>query len=503
MAVQDTEQGFEFIINLAMRCRDCIEGEDAVKAKTTEYLPGLSGSDNDKDVRDAYAGYLQRAMYYNTVGRTKNFLKGLVIRNPEHPAVPPGMEFFMDDVTSTGMNFYNFYTFVLDEILASGWGGILVDFDQVPEEIRTRKEASENGYRCKIQWYPTESIFNTEINIRLYQVETSVEKEFDVVEKERILVLDLDPEGYYRQRKYQRYEGSRNSSKEEWVQYGEDRYPELNGKRMQFIPFYPCGADSNSFERNKPPLLDLANVSLHHYGVYADYRNGVHFTGFPQLYVAGHKDDKTNLRMGSGVAWEFEDPTASVKYAEFTGKGLEHPEKLLDRLEGMMAKLGARMLMTEKKTAESADKVKQDSSSESSLLAGIANNISDCLSKALNMAKEFLDLPGEKIVVNLNTDYDSTPIDPSLLIALMKGVQANLISHETLLYNLEKGEILSPEVSVKEELNKLLKIKKEMDSMDSMDDSNPLSERNKQGLKDPSDEARDLTREKTDYDFKA
>jgi hypothetical protein len=512
MAVQDPSSDYLLNIDRVTRCRDCILGEEELKrgSNARKYLPGFSGSSNDKDIKDAYLGYLFRAAYFNTVARTKGFLKGLVTRIPAIPKVPDSMKPFMKNVTGDGVNFYNFSTHVLDEVLSTGWGAILVEYDNIKEDIITQKDAKKSGYRSKMKWYPMESIFNTETSIRLYTVEITEVDEFTVVEKEIILVLDIDDEGFYRRRKYQLDENKskkkNKKSNKVWIQFGKTVYPIMNGKKMTFIPFFPCGAEANSMEVEKPPLVDLADVSLHHYGVYADYRNGIHFTGFPQLYIAGHKDDKTKLVMGSGVAWEFEDSTASVKYAEFTGSGLEHPEKLLDRLENYMGKLGARMLMVEKRAAESADKVRQDTSSESSLLAGIANNVSSALSQALNVVKEWSDYSGDEITVELNTDYDSVKIDPALLIAMMKGIQGGFITLETFVHNMKKGEILSPDRSIEEEIKELLKIRKEMEKKmkkaDEDVEDDPLSERNKSDLKNPSEELRDNIRKKTNFKLK-
>ena len=493
MAVQDPNSDYKKHLGGAIKCRDCVAGEEVIHSKGREYLPGLAGSDRDKDVRSAYADYLKRALYYNTVGRTLLFLKGLAERNPAITKFPEDLPYAEEDITGNGESFTDFQSTVLQDTLIVGYGGILVDYDKVPEGVQTREEARKSGLRARMTWYPMESVFNTDYGIRLFESETVEKSEFDIVDEDRIKVLDLDEEGDYRQRMY------KPGDKGEWVQYGEVVYPMMNGKRMRSIPFYPCGANVNTLKINKPPLLDLAEVSLHHYGVYADYRNGIHFTGFPQLYIAGHADNG-KLMMGSGVAWTFEEATATVKYAEFTGKGLDHPEKLLDRLEAFSAKLGARMLMTEKKTAESADKVKQDSSSESSLLAGIANNVSSALTKALKTMFDFEGVNSSDVLVELNTDYDASNIEPSLLVALMKGVQSNLITHETFLYNLKRGEILSHDTEIDDEMKILNKLKKEAVDKEEAD-AKALSERNAAGLKDPDDELRDDTRSKTDYDM--
>lgn len=495
MPVESTSVEYDLMLPLQEKCRDCIEGEHRLHELGTKYLPGLSGQSTDREITDAYQSYKQRAFYYNTVGRSKEFFRGLILRVAPSIEYPSQMEDLVDDLTGQGINFFNFCSYVVDEIISVGWGGILVDYDDVPEDVVTRAEAQKYGYRSKLKFYPAESIINTDRNIRLLEEKEVWIDEFTKITQQQIKVLDLDEDGFYRQRVFVMNEKG---------EYFLDSvyYPSMADGYLRYIPFFPCGSDSNSFKISKPPLLDLAEASLHHYNVYADYRNGVHFTGFPQLYVTGHKSSGSKLRMGSGVAWELEEPNATVKYAEFSGSGLAYPEKLLDRLENIMSKLGARMLMVEKRAAESADKVKHDSAAESSVLAHIALNCADAISRSLNVMKDFEGVDGDDIKVELNTDYQVSEMNPATIVALMKGVQAGWVSHQTFLYNLKKGELFEPNVTVEEEIKRLEKEREKLDAMNEQLDLksfNPLSERNPLGFKDPKDDIRDTVREKTDY----
>lgn len=535
MAVQDPSELYLKMHSLQKKCRDCIDGQQTIHDAGTLYLQRLEGDESDNDVKNAYNSYKGRALFYNTVGRTKTFFKGLILRIPPKIIFELDNEdiedkkdkknilektissiknrknknrdsnkikYLKDDVTGTGINFWNFCSLVINEILSVGWGAVFVDYDKVPEELKTKAETDNKGLRAKLKFYPAESILGTEKTIRLLEEEDIWIDEFTKTIRKQVRVLDLDEKGFYRQRVY--VEPLENDKDDMWIQVGDSYYPTIGGKKMKYIPFYPCGADINSMDISKPPLIDLADVSIQHYGVYADYRNGIHFTGFPQLYTSGHASKGSKLRMGSGLAWQFEEPNASAKYAEFNGRGLDHPERLLKRLEDYMSKLGARMLTTEKQAAESEGKVKHDSASESSVLANIALNCADAITSGMNVLIKWEGIPVNDIVVELNTDYQVSTINPSLVIALMKAVQANYMTKETFLYNMKKGELIPNDRSIQDELKEINKVEEKVRLMllkgTGNNDDNPLSERNKSGLKDPSDELRDVTRSKTDYD---
>src|SRR5206468_661127 len=124
-----------------------------------------------------------------------------------------------------------------------------------------------------------------------------------------------------------------------------------------FIPFTFVGATSLSPNVDKPPLLDLVEVNLSHYRSSADLEHGRHYTALPTPWVSGMRPD-SNLRIGAGVAWVLEDPTAKAGMLEFTGQGLQALEKALESKEKQMAVLGARLLEMQPRLQETAEAVR-------------------------------------------------------------------------------------------------------------------------------------------------
>ena len=75
-------------------------------------------------------------------------------------------------------------------------------------------------------------------------------------------------------------------------------------------------------EIEKPPLLDLVDVNLHHWRLSCDYNHGLHYTGLPTAIAAGFPKSNDGYRIGAGAAWWSEEPNAKAYYLEFTGEGL-------------------------------------------------------------------------------------------------------------------------------------------------------------------------------------
>jgi len=91
MAVQDPSDLYLRRQSLQKICRDCIEEQQTIHDAGVLYLPRLEGDESDNDVNNTYDSYKQRALFYNVVGRTKTFFKGLILR------IPPKIIFELDD----------------------------------------------------------------------------------------------------------------------------------------------------------------------------------------------------------------------------------------------------------------------------------------------------------------------------------------------------------------------------------------------------------------------
>lgn len=438
-------------------CRDCVAGQKAIHAAGERYLPKLTDQ-TDSD----YQAYKTRAQFFNATWRTISALSGMIFRRPPVIDVAPSVEPYLDDVTMSGISFHILAQRATLEVLTTGRLGVLVDYPQQSVEGMTLADAQKLNLRPSMNTYPAESIINwkttwsrnrTVLSMVVLTESAALEpdNEFEHKTETRYRVLDLF-NNQYRVRVF------RINDKKEDEQVGKDLFPLMNGKPLDFIPFYFIGVDDMTPEIDDPPLNDLVDLNLDHYRLDADYKHGLHFTGLPTPVVAGYTRENENekLYVGSSSAWVFSDPRAKATYLEYTGQGLSAIQAAKASDEQNMAILGARLLSSEKKAVETAQTAQIHRAGESSILSAISSTISIGLTMALNTFCEWAGSPGKWSVV-LNDEFMPPEVTPQELAEWLKGWQMGApgFSDQGLFDILQKREVVMPGVTLKEEQERI------------------------------------------------
>jgi hypothetical protein len=178
--------------------------------------------------------------------------------------------------------------------------------------------------------------------------------------------------------------------------------------------------------------------------------HGAHFTALPTPYCFGVSDDDAPDTVGPENLWHSSDKDVVVGMLEFEGAGLNSLEKRLEVKESEMAALGARMLAPDKKMAETAETATIHRYGEISVLSSLAQAVSLGLTRALEIARDWMGLSGD-VDVQLNRDFLPTPMNPQMLLALFQMVQGGRISQQVFFENLQRGEIIDSERTFEEE----------------------------------------------------
>ena len=438
-------------------CRDCVAGQKAIHAAGERYLPKLTDQ-TDSD----YQAYKTRAQFFNATWRTISALSGMIFRRPPVIDVAPSVEPYLDDVTMSGISFHILAQRATLEVLTTGRLGVLVDYPQQSVEGMTLADAQKLNLRPSMNTYPAESIINwkttwsrnrTVLSMVVLTESAALEpdNEFEHKTETRYRVLDLF-NNQYRVRVF------RINDKKEDEQVGKDLFPLMNGKPLDFIPFYFIGVDDTTPEIDDPPLNDLVDLNLDHYRLDADYKHGLHFTGLPTPVVAGYTRENENekLYVGSSSAWVFPNENAKATYLEYTGQGLSAIQAAKASDEQNMAILGARLLSSEKKAVETAQTAQIHRAGESSILSAISSTISIGLTMALNTFCEWAGSPGKWSVV-LNDEFMPPEVTPQELAEWLKGWQMGApgFSDQGLFDILQKREVVMPGVTLKEEQERI------------------------------------------------
>jgi hypothetical protein len=150
--------------------------------------------------------------------------------------------------------------------------------------------------------------------------------------------------------------------------------------------------------------------------------------------------EQQDLVIGSSTAWVISGVNASeveIGMLEFTGQGLKALETAMNEKESQMARLGARLLEDQKQAVESFETHKIKSAGEQSILAAVANGVSEGMNEALEWMTVWDATLGEMTMI-LNTDYVKAVMEPTMLTALVGALQGGRISFKTFFFNLQQ-----------------------------------------------------------------
>ena len=444
MPVNSTHPQYDAALNRWQRCRDCYEGEDAVKSRGTEYLPKPGGL-TDKEYKD----YSQRALFYECVGRTIDGFVGAIARKPPVIEASEKLNDVIGDITLDGLSVEELIKQLCTEIILQGRGALLGDYD-------------EKTQRAYLRLYPAEAITNWSegsvvVNETVYEPDAEdAFKQNSITQYRHLTVVG----GIYTVTIWRKIKNK--DGLDEWAVY-DTRVPTIKGKTFSEIPWFwltPLGKTSRI---ERPPMLGLVSVSLSHFRNSADLEHGLHYTGLPTLCVAGDGfDADAKISVGSLSAIITSDSTAKVWYAEVKGdfKGLENT---MQGKEAKMAVLGASVFADEKKGVESEATARIRQSGQTSLLSGVVTAVEETLTAALQCVADWMGAAG-KVSVTLNREFVDTKMDGPTLVGLVAAFQSGALTIEQFLYNLQQGDLLAPDTDIEEEAVAVAAAKKVADA---------------------------------------
>lgn len=449
MSVKTLHPDYIAIASEWKKCRDVASGEKAIHDAGVEYLPKLA-----QETEDNYQLRLGMTPFFNATWRTIAGLRGMLFRKPPVVKAQANILKELDNIDLSGTSMDDLAQEVVEEALTVGRVGLLVDYPQVEDAgFITKADVISRGLRATIVLYKSEAIINwkTHNNNGAKQLTMVVLKEkaalsgkteFDHASENRYRVLDII-NGVYRQRLFR----VNDKDQDELIS---ESFPLMNNQHMTFIPFVFIGVDKIGVDVDEPPLIDLVNTNLKHYGQATSYERGCFFSGLPTMFISGHESDNNNpIYIGGSVANALPNPSAKAYYVEVAGNFAALRTNLEDK-KREMAVLGARMLEEQKLGVEAAEAIARRQNGEESFLSAIAQTVSKGLTQAINWFAMWQNADGEN-KYDINRDFVPTKMDAQTLTALVGAWQMGAFSKETLFNNLKNGEIIDDSVTFEEE----------------------------------------------------
>lgn len=424
--------------------RDCIDGEDAVKARRTKYLPRPNPDDTSKENDARYSEYLTRAVFYNVTCRTLDGLVGQVFLRPPAVELPDQLEGLKVDVDGVGVGLDQQAKRTLRGVLSYGRMGLFIDYPAT--DTPTSREDQDRGFiRPTITLYEPWQIINWRtitvgarklLSLVVLQEEiTEPLDDFEdtVVKQWRVLRL---VNGQYHVELYKEANGTFGKVSE-FVPRG------ANSQPLDTIPFLMVGAVNNDDTLDKPPIYDLASLNIAHYRNSADYEEACFIVGQPTICLAGLTASwvkevlQGKVHIGSRAAIPL-PAGGSANMLQAAPNTL--PFEAMEAKERQMVALGAKLVETSE-VQRTLGEAELEEASETSILTTAADNVSRAYTDALRWCGQFSGTEVESILYTLNTDFPAARMTPEDRRQLVSEWQSGALAFSEMRSALRKAGI--------------------------------------------------------------
>ena len=216
------------------------------------------------------------------------------------------------------------------------------------------------------------------------------------------------------------------------------------------IPFSVAYSNRMGVLESLPPLADIAELNLQHYQVQSDLSNQLHISAVPMLALFGFPAAAEEISAGPGEAMALPEGS-DARYIEPAGNSYEAQFKQLDRIAEQINALGLASILGSKLSAETAEAKRIDRSQGDSTMMVVAQQMQDLIDNCLRFHAEYMQerTAGSSLV---NRDFMRIRLDPQEIQALLQLYTAGTITQETLLLQLEAGEVLGDDFDVEQEI---------------------------------------------------
>jgi hypothetical protein len=379
--------------------------------------------------QDQYYHRVEKAIYTNYTGRTREGLKGAIFRLPPRIELPPDMEFILENADGAGQSLTQVSKLAADEVMETGRFGLLADYPMVDEDL-TVEQVRRMKLQPHIATYTAESIINWHVHVLngRRQLGMLVLKEnspvhydeftWDYVDRYRVLRLN-DSQQYTQQL----YDENGDAITEEIVIRG------ASGQPFDYIPFHFIGSRDNLPDIDEPILYDIARVNIGHFRNSADQENNLSVHGGGTLVVSTDMSPEAfqsanpgGITVGenAGLILSEGGKAELLQLGPASAIGTEMTHK-----EQMMVQIGAKIITkTGQRTAEEA---RIQATSENSMLDTMVGNIDEAFTAVLYDCRAFISPTDAEIVFSLNNDFYADTISPQEIMAMIQGSDAGVM----------------------------------------------------------------------------
>jgi len=455
-----------------VRIRDCVLGEDAIKAKTEVYLPrpkGMSGI-----YADAYDAYLERAHFSLVTSYALSGALGVVISKLPEFNVPSELEYILKDATKDGRPIQQLFLDIIIEIFQTGRVPLLVDVAEDKNEFRFVQYKAEDFINWKT------SILKSEKSLTLGVLKEQIPDSDDIFShsvQDIYRVLSLDENGNYVSRVF--------GDKEEYVDMR--TAPLFLGDPCEEIPLIVAGSISNSFDIQPIPLIAVANCAIQIYRKEADLANSEFLSCNPTLVITGaSNDDDIPTVVGSSVLFVVPNEASRVFYTTTDTAALTHVKEHIDSLYEEAIRHGVAILDS-RKGVEAAEALRIRQATQSASVYSIYLAALNAIKQGLVLMCKWGGYDEDKIVLDAPASLSHGIPDSAVIKAVNEGFGQGVVPLTVIHRYLVASGLLEQTVGF-EDYVQMLNDDKDVRSLLQDDNSGENTSENNNNKKAPSEQ---------------
>lgn len=459
-----------------VKMEDLFLGSSTVKNKGDIYLPMTTleyleyqKNRNQRDRKTKYQFRLENAIYFNGVSHLTRFIMGHLYRVP--PILDPSLEGIGNLVINAdllGNSLVDFMNTTSSWSYVQGHHFLMVDAPNIQHENRA-EERMANPYPYLISvhpseivnWSVTKSVNGDFVFDWVIRRHTEYESDGPFSEwKEVTYYTIMYPGKWERYTVNEEVKGSTSRRRE-----GEN---EIETKLMTespvlvdegenvvgVVPLVPIYSNPIRPMVSIPPLLESADLNLSHYQLLSNLNNGLMYHMNPLLVFAGATEDRVEVGASSAVMLP---RNAEAKYVEFTGQSLRLALEEAEMVAKQMWESGMKSSAAVGVNT-SGDARRIGRSDLRSWMERVASYHERGFDRALRIIAKWygVDAP-DTPMVQINRDFDLTPLEANQTEFLLNARKAGEISRETFLKELKRGEAISSTIDVPAEIERAKK----------------------------------------------
>ena len=413
---------------------DIVKGERRLIEKSDVYLP-----QDPAETDSGYQSRLKRASLTNFVKKIRNVATAMVLKKPF--VIEDDSLNLAEFATKEGQSLKTFSKNLLRAAWQEGYSICFVDFPKLNKEINTLAEEQAIGARPYLEIIKRHQVMDFQTELRtteldgqryylsnLSYLKTRIALEERGGKEPAIMEYMTMPEANTRWRLWRIVESSKTSKEWKMVEEGD--------LSIDFIPASPLYIDQEGVLDAELPLLDIANLSRHHFSVNSDVFQLLHLIANPKLALYGVDRNEMDFSSSANVGLIFEDPTSKMEWTALTGVSTDPLETKLDKIEQAILS-SVLQLFQPKKQAESGIAKEIDREENTSVLMLAAEGLERCLNLAFIFAGAYSNaVPAE---VSVNKTFRFSSVSPQDLQGLIQMFLADLLTNKTLLEKLESS----------------------------------------------------------------